>query len=393
MEKSDTKERILNEALKLFAQKGYEAVRVAEIAEAVGIKAPSLYKHYKNKRTIFDSILERVNEMDEEYAKDYAMPEGTMEENAEAYQNIPFEKIRAFSRAMFLHWTEEGFSSRFRRLLTLEQYKSPEMAWLYGQYLSDEPLHYMADIFRSVTDSDSEAWQAALAFYGPIYLLYSVYDSADDKERVMTLLEKHMDHFFVRFSDLLAKERKTVTLETKRLILRPWREEDAEELYRYACDPDVGPIAGWPVHTDIENSREIIRNVLSEEGTFAVVLKETGLPVGCIGIMRNANIPTKEKEAEIGYWIGKPYWGQGLIPEAVEECLRCCFEALGCERVWCGYYEGNEKSRRVQEKCGFQYHHTEKDKPCPLMNDIRTEHISVITKEAWLAKTKGVSAL
>ena len=84
-------------------------------------------------------------------------------------------------------------------------------------------------------------------------------------------------------------------LETERLILRPWCEEDAEELYKYAKDPDVGPMAGWPVHTSVDNSRDIIKNVLSAEGTFAVVLKETGLPVGSIGIMKNTNICILEK--------------------------------------------------------------------------------------------------
>jgi len=172
-------------------------------------------------------------------------------------------------------------------------------------------------------------------------------------------------------------------LETERLILRPWCEADAEELYEYACDPDVGPIAGWPVHTSVENSREIIREVLSSDGTYAVILKGTGLPIGSIGIMRNKNIPTGEKEAELGYWLGKPYWGQGLIPEAAREFLRYCFEEMHLDRVWCGFYEGNEKSRRVQEKCGFKYHHTEKDKPCELMGDVRTEHISVLEKEDW----------
>ena len=172
-------------------------------------------------------------------------------------------------------------------------------------------------------------------------------------------------------------------LETQRLFLRPWSEADGEELYKYARDPDVGPIAGWPVHTSVENSRQIIREVLSAEGTFAVVLKETGLPVGSIGIMRNVNLPTDGQAVEIGYWIGKPYWGRGLIPEAVRECIRCCFEQLDCRRIWCGYYEGNEKSRRVQEKCGFVYHHTIEDKPCALMGDTRTEHVSVLEKEDW----------
>lgn len=171
--------------------------------------------------------------------------------------------------------------------------------------------------------------------------------------------------------------------ETERLFLRPWRESDAEELYKYAKDPAVGPIAGWPIHTSIENSREIIKNVLSSDGTFAVVLKKTDLPVGSIGIMRNANIPTAEGECEIGYWLGKPYWGRGLIPEAVNELIKYCFEELNINLIWCGYYDGNEKSKRVQEKCGFVYRYTNHNKPCPLMGDVRCEHISCLTKEKW----------
>lgn len=174
-------------------------------------------------------------------------------------------------------------------------------------------------------------------------------------------------------------------LETGRLILRRWEEADAEELYQYAKDPAVGPIAGWPPHTSVENSREIIRDVLTAPETYAVMLKETGKPVGSIGIMfgKNGNAPMGEQEAKIGYWIGVPYWGQGLIPEAVRELLRRCFEDLNCTAVWCGYYDGNLKSKRVQEKCGFRYHHTEKDKLCELMGDIRTEHFTYLTKENW----------
>ena len=139
-----------------------------------------------------------------------------------------------------------------------------------------------------------------------------------------------------------------------------------------------------------ENSLEIIRGVLSEPETYAVVLKETGKPVGSVGIMRkgHGSAPMGNSEAEIGYWIGVPYWGQGLIPEAVRELLRRCFEELSCTGVWCGYYNGNEKSKRVQEKCGFVYHHTERDKPCALMNDIRTEHFTYLTKDTWQNETK-----
>lgn len=174
-------------------------------------------------------------------------------------------------------------------------------------------------------------------------------------------------------------------LETRRLILRPWEEADAESLYKYAKDPAVGPIAGWPPHTSVENSREIIREILSAPETYAVVLKETGEPVGSVGLLLDdkSNAPLEVHEGEVGYWIGVPYWGQGLIPEAVRELLRHCFEDLGCTAAWCGSYEGNEQSKRVQEKCGFKYHHTRKGDPS-VEADVRTEHFTYLTKGDWL---------
>ena len=156
---------------------------------------------------------------------------------------------------------------------------------------------------------------------------------------------------------------KIMELITERLLLRPWKETDAESLYEYAKDPEVGPIAGWPVHTSVENSREIIREVLSAEETYAVCMKEDGKAIGSIGLMigtaSNLNLP--DTEGEIGYWIGVPFWGQGFIPEAVRELLCHGFEDLKLNKIWCGYFEGNIKSKRVQEKCGFIYHHTNKD--------------------------------
>ena len=177
----------------------------------------------------------------------------------------------------------------------------------------------------------------------------------------------------------------TMALQTQRLLLRPWKDTDAEILYRYASSPLVGPPAGWPPHTNIENSRDIIRAVLSAPETYAVVDKSTDLPIGSIGLMigKTSGIGLPDTEAEIGYWLGVPHWGQGLIPEAVKEILRYGFEELKLEKIWCAYYDGNTKSKRVQEKCGFQYQFTRENVPCPLVNDIRTEHISCITKPQW----------
>lgn len=176
-----------------------------------------------------------------------------------------------------------------------------------------------------------------------------------------------------------------MTFETERLLLRSWDEGDAEDLYRYASHPDVGPITGWPVHTSVEDSREVIRRVLSAPETYAVVLKETGHPVGSIGLMVGgaSNIDIPDTEGEIGYWIGVPYWGQGLIPEATREIMRHGFEDLGLERMWCGYFDGNDKSRRVQEKCGFRHHHTAENVPCQIEGLLRTEHLTCITRNEW----------
>lgn len=181
-----------------------------------------------------------------------------------------------------------------------------------------------------------------------------------------------------------------MNLQTERLILRPWQESDAEALYRYAQNPNVGPAAGWPPHTSIENSREIIKTVLSAPNTYAIVTKATEEAIGSIGVMTlrsgvySANMANNE--CEIGFWIGEPFWGQGLIPEAVNELLRHIFEDLGQTAVWCGYFEGNTKSKRVQEKCGFTYSHTEYDRPVPLINDFRTEHFTKITLQDWIAQ-------
>ena len=178
------------------------------------------------------------------------------------------------------------------------------------------------------------------------------------------------------------------TLETERLILRPWEEGDAESLYEYAKDPAVGPIAGWPVHTSVENSREIIRDVLSADETYAVCLKKDNRAIGSIGLISPAQSHTAlgADGLEIGYWIGVPFWGRGLIPEATERLIRHAFEDLGCSALWCGYYEGNEKSKRCQEKTGFTFHHVEKDKPCELMGDVRTEYFTRLTKDEWLRR-------
>lgn len=194
----DTKERILEMALELFAQNGYLGTSMNDIAGRLGITKAALYKHYTCKREILDRIIERMNQMDCERAEAYEMPETEPDGFAEAYMHMPVEKIRAYSMAQFDHWTKERFPSNFRKMLTLEQYRAPELAQLYQNCLAAGPLEYMTAIFRKLTDSDDAAMQLALEFYGPIYLLYSVYDGTENKESVSSLLNAHIDRFIAR---------------------------------------------------------------------------------------------------------------------------------------------------------------------------------------------------
>ena len=174
-------------------------------------------------------------------------------------------------------------------------------------------------------------------------------------------------------------------LETKRLILRPWKESDASHLYQHASDPNVGPIAGWPPHTSVENSLEIIRGIFSNPETFAIVLKENALPIGSISLKFGSDLAKKDDEAELGYWVGRSYWGQGIATEAGKEMLRHAFLDLDLNRVWCGYRDGNEMSKRVQEKLGFKYQWTSDNVPVPQLGGTCVGHANLLTKSEWLA--------
>ena len=174
-------------------------------------------------------------------------------------------------------------------------------------------------------------------------------------------------------------------LMTQRLILRRWNQKDAEDLYRYACDPDVGPIAGWPPHKNPDESRAVIRDVLNGREAYAICLKEDGRAIGAIELKLNGHtdLTDRDDECEMGYWLGKPFWGRGIVPEAVAEMLRRAFEDIGMQKVWVGYYEGNSKSKRVQEKCRFRFQRKSEGVDVPLMQEKRTGYVSSLTKDQW----------
>lgn len=202
---SNTKEKILLTALKLFAKDGYEAVSVSKIAGELGMTKGALYKHYKNKRDIFDSIVERMNQMDYKRAKDYDVPEDIFEQMPLVYRNTSMDKIRVFSEAQFNFWTEDEFASNFRKLLTLEQYRNSEMSALNQQYLTGGPLGYMEDLFREMLEQgglkQADPKHLSMEFYAPIYLLISISDTTENKKEIIELVKAHIERFIRNFSN------------------------------------------------------------------------------------------------------------------------------------------------------------------------------------------------
>lgn len=203
----DTRERILLAALRLFARHGYEAVSVSDIAGELGMTKGALYRHYRSKRDIFDSILARMEQRDAQQASAHDLPESTPENAEEAYQRASLDDMTAFAKSMLRYWTQDAFAALFRRMLTLEQFRDAELGALYQQYLASGPLGYMTDLFAAL--GLPEPREQAARFYAPMFLLYSVYDGAADKAAVLSLADALLDGERERLRRILKGEETT----------------------------------------------------------------------------------------------------------------------------------------------------------------------------------------
>ncbi len=190
---TDTKEKILMTALHLFARDGYEAVSVSTISGELGMTKGALYKHYKNKRDIFDCIVERMYEIDAERLKQYQVPEGQ-----ECEQSVSWDSVRQFTVSQFIFWTQDDFACSFRKMLSLEQYRNEEMAQLYHNCIVTGPVDYMDGIFaKMISDGmlkNADPKLLALEYYAPMFLLISSSDHLD-KEQSLALLKEHINNF------------------------------------------------------------------------------------------------------------------------------------------------------------------------------------------------------
>lgn len=207
---TDTKENILNTSLKLFARDGYEAVSVSTIARKLGMTKGALYKHYKNKRDIFDSIVKRMYEIDEKRAQNYETPKYEYEKQPEEYKTVSLHSFVRFTLAQFEFWTQDEFAADFRKMLMLEQYRSDEMAQLYKDCILSGPVKYTEDIFREMIKNgvlhDADPKQLAVEFYSPLYLLINLSDHTESKAEYKALLEKHIENFIEKRGLLYEKD-------------------------------------------------------------------------------------------------------------------------------------------------------------------------------------------
>ena len=185
------KEEILIVALHLFARDGYEAVSVSQIAGELDMTKGALYRHYKSKRDIFDSIVKRMEQQDGEQARENEVPQESIEKTPEEYQNVSFDDFVEYSKSMFEYWTEDDFASSFRKMLTIEQFRSEGMQKLYQQYLVSGPAGYVKDLFKNMKIKDPE--ENAVKFYANMFFYYSVYDGAADKAKAKCQFEQMLD--------------------------------------------------------------------------------------------------------------------------------------------------------------------------------------------------------
>lgn len=150
-----------------------------------------------------------------------------------------------------------------------------------------------------------------------------------------------------------------LVIETERLILRPFKQSDLRDFNEYASVPGVGEMAGWKHHETIEKTQEILDLFIQEDKTFAIVFKKNNKVIGSLGV-EEYGLEEKLTEfenyygREIGYVLSKDYWGKGIMPEAVGAVIHDLFNHLNLDFLICGYYDFNNQSKRVQEKCGFK---------------------------------------
>ena len=220
-------------------------------------------------------------------------------------------------------------------------------------------------------------------------LIVHDYDNSDPKIVYDTATKdlQELKKQFLKIKDDL-KHISDNSLITERLLIRPWDDLDADELFVLAKEPEIGFWCGWEPHKSIRDTLFVLHNSLEVDNAYAICLKDSNRIIGSIGLRfkDETDLTDKDDECELGYWIGKTFWGNGYAVEAANKVLEYAFKELKVSKVWCGYYDGNDRSKKVQVKLGFEYHHRCDIVEVKQLNTTRVGYVSFLTKEKWLLK-------
>lgn len=330
-----TKDDIVNASVGILRSQGSEALTARAIGKSLGCSVGPLFRSFTNMDDLMDSVRERAEEILRAYIA------GSVHYRP-AFKEFGLRLVR-FSKE----------NPNLFHYLILEKGSRDCTA----DEIARECLKQTAADFDLTREQTDFVFEQIWPYTCGLAQLCVKNPETYTEERVSRALTNQ----FMALLMLVRSGREIMVMEPHlipdgdRVYLRKWRDSDAEALYRLASDPDLGPRAGWPPHQSVGESLDAIRTYLSNDSTWAVVLKSTGEIVGCAGYHtpRTSNMPLSDGEAEVGYWIAKPYWNQGLATETLGLVIGH-FKELGTySTLYGGHFLDNPASGRVMEKCGF----------------------------------------
>ena len=311
---------------------------------------PHLLKEYNSRWFLFGYV---VNDQDENEVVCFSL-DRIVYQNSASISPCPDIPIRQAPKYFYRQYFKDIVGVTKMKDKELETFTIKTTNHMVHQLIKTKPIHSSQDPNPTFDFEKNEGeitfsvipnieLQTRLLSYGDGIVLKG---NSEFKERLKSVI--------ARMAALYKLTR--IMIKSEKVTLRPWYEDDAPTLFKYASDPDVGPGAGWAPHKNVEESLEIIRTFFNNDHTWAIEFKEKGEVIGAIGYLLPAesNVSIGENDVEIGYWVAKPYWNQGICTEALSLLIDHCFKDKHFQNIWGDFFVDNPASGRVMEKCGFQ---------------------------------------
>lgn len=330
-----TRDNIISSTLEIIRQEGPEALSARNICKHMGSSVTPLFTLYKNMEEILADTNRAAEKIFIRYMKDIS-------EYSPSFKEFGMRLVR-FSR-------EETKLYKYLFLDKNTKVSSAD-ALIYECMKEVAPGFKISDAQISIMLEQIKIFTSGLAL-----LSTRTPERYDDWN-----VSKQLSIQFTALQALFQSRLEPLNLmprlkeQGERVYLRHWTEADAAALYKWASDPELGPRAGWPPHRSEADSLDAIRLYLNNHSTWAVILKDSDELIGCVGYKDylTSNIKISSDEAEVGYWIAKPYWSQGLCTEALKLVIGYCRRAGSFRILWGEHFIDNPASGRVLEKCGF----------------------------------------